>query len=305
MKMIDTLKFFYEATREDRKIIKNTFRTYKSEKEIFIYYKNPKCRGIRYTYITKSNLLFITVNPKEALNKFQIINDDYLSVVEAIEISINKALFNKIDFGNLNLSRIDYKIDIVTKHIDIYIDILKKLDYKYRKKKKKTFETSVYYKGVSYNLNLYNKEEELRKKKKFSELDKYLNTLRIEIQIMRPYLKNCINKYGLTIELKNFFDDCMRLILFEQILEPLVYRGDYFTIEESEKILKEKYTLNMVNKLIDFQKLIYSSDVSIVKKYYNRNTFRSYKKKLEEAGINPIIIGESVEVKKLHNILSY
>lgn len=303
--MIDTLRFFYEATKEDREIIKDTFRTYRSEKEIFIYYKNPEPKGIRYSYITKSNLLFIIVNPKEVLNKFKIINDDYSSVVEAIEISINKELLNKIDFENLNLSRIDYKKDIVTDYIDIYIDILKKLDYKYRKKKRKTYETSVHYKGASYNLNLYNKEQERIDKDKLNELDKYLKTLRLEIQVMRPYLKACVNKYGLTIELKNFFDNCMRLILFEQLLEPLVYRGDYFTIEESEKILKEKYTLNMANKLINFQKSIYSSDVSTVKKYYNRNTFRSYKKKLEEVGINPIIISESVEVKKLPNLLSY
>lgn len=304
--MIDTLKFFYEATREDRKVIKETFRSYKSEKEIFIYYKNPKNnKGIRYAYITKSNLLFITVNPKEVLNKFEIINEDYVSLVEAIEESIYIVLFNKIDFENLNLSRIDYKKDIVTDYIDIYIDILKKLDYKYRKKKKKTYETSVHYKGGSYNLNLYNKEQERRDKDELSELDKYLKTLRLEIQIKRPYLKACIKKYGLLIELKNFFDDCMRLILFEQLLEPLVYRGDYFTMEESEKMLKEKYTLNMVNKLINFQKSIYNSDVSTVKKSCNRNTFRSYKKKLEEVGINPIILGESVEVKKLPNLISY
>lgn len=293
--MVDTIGFFYEPDKFDRKEIKRTFKPHKGGE--FTWYINSLNNEIKMTYKPKYNYIFIRVNSKKLLNKSTIVNDDYFPLVEKINIYL-KRYFSKIRFQNLELSRIDYKKDI-TSYKDIYIQILKKLNNTYRRKNKTVYDTSVYYRGKSYNLNLYDKEAESK------NIIEYKDTLRLEIQIKRPYLKSILSKHGLEITLENFFDNNIKFLFFKEILYPLFYVGDYYTIEESRKILNKFYSENMTGKLIDLQKLIYKWGISKARKKINNSTWYRYLKLLNSAKVNPILFKKFDGIKKLPNLICY
>lgn len=303
--MIDTIGFFYEVNRLDVEVIKKKCKPHRNKKGELTWGSNLIDNGFTYNYIPKRNHLYIIVNPKKVLNKHNIINEDYSLLVKKIEASVSKVLFNKIKLEDLHLRRVDFKKDIITEYKYIYIEILKKLSDQYRRKRKRIYPTSVYYKGRSYNLNFYDKEQEVKEKNKFNELEEYKNTLRLEIQIKRPYLKNYLKKHGLEITLSNFFDSKMRLILFIDITQKLLYKGDYFTIEENRKTLSNNYSENMTEKLISFQELIHKYGVTNTKRNINKNTWGRYILRLEDIKINPITIKEVGNLKKLPNLISY
>lgn len=235
------------------------------------------------------------------LGKSQIVNRDYEIVEEAIDRTLSR-YFGRLRFSDFTLSRIDYKLDIVTPYKDVYLDILKHLRYYYRKKFRQDYMTSVYYKGKSYVFNLYDKEAKERFK-----VNLYKNMLRLEIQLKNRHLRK-LRKLGLTACLLNYFDDTIRKMVFEDLLTPLLYKGDYFTIQKSRCVLeKHGYKSSMIDKLLNFQKLILEHGISaaLMNSGKSANTLRGYLVKLQEAGVNPIPLPDNCRVNCLPNLLSF
>lgn len=303
--MIDTGNFFYNPNREEIQEIKNNFKPLRSSNG-FTWFSNSRDNGIMMNYKPYYNRLSIRFNPKIILNKNNITDNDYIPLVNKIDLFLERH-FSSIRVADLKLSRIDFKKDINTKYKDIYIEILKRLAVNYRRKNKKVYKTSVYYTGTSYNLNLYDKEEERKEKKEYKE--EYKNILRLEIQIKRTYLRNLLNKHALVISLENFFDSKMRAFIFNEILSPLIHSGDYFTIEESKDILRQHYSENMTEKLVKFQEIIYESGMIGAKKFNekfgDKKTYYSYLVLLKSADVNPITFQDTENIKRLPNLMKY
>lgn len=296
--MIDTCRLYCKLDKISRKEIKRSFKPVR--KKSLVWYLNSESNGLMLYYMPVYNMLFIRCNLKKTLNKSIIVNEDYDFLVNKINETLNK-YFSDIRFNKFKLSRIDFKKDIVTTYKKEYIEILKKLNCTYRRKNKKIYETSVYYRGRSYNLNLYDKEAEAG----LSFKNEYKDVLRLEVQLKSIYLKNLYKNTGLQISLDNFFSFEMRDFIFSQILEPLFKKGDYYTVAESEKILKETYSDNMINKLLNFQKLIYRYDLTYVKKTMSENTYYRYLKCLKFSEVNPIIFQSTNNIKCLPNLMKY
>ena len=85
------------------------------------------------------------------------------------------------------------------------------------------------------------------------------------------------------------------------VIAPVVYEGDYYNTYWSRKILKEHYTKNMTNKLIEFQNNISIYGVQGAKKQYSQHKFITYKNKLIDVGINPIPIPKNEGINYLEN----
>lgn len=302
--MIDTFQMYYKPIEKDIKAIKEYFKPHKCNKR-FIWTLQP-IEGISMKYYLDFNLLQIVVTPAVVLNKQYVFDEDYVSIVTAIDKVLSSYL-GRLCFSDLKLSRIDYKLDIKTPYKDIYVGILKKLRYCYRRRYRNNYATSTYYKGRNYNLNLYDKEA---KEVLGLHWREYTDLLRLEIQLKSRHLQKLSrNKnYGLQVCLKNYFSDVMRKCMFEDVLLPLLYRGDYYTTRKSRFILEKcSYTNSMVTKLIHFQKLVYEHGITgaIKKSDKSDNTIRSYITKLQNAGVNPMPLPKDCRVNYLPNLLSF
>lgn len=295
--MIDTLQFFMHTDSIDKQDIFKNLKPYRSGKSRWWSLKADK--GVDIEFKIKYNLLLIVVNPKKLLNKKEITNEDYLPLVNKLN-GLLASYFRKIRIEDMGLGRIDYKIDINTPYIKTYIDILKKSKDNYRCKSKTIYETSVYYGGKSYNLNLYDKGAQ-------AGTEEYKNVLRLEIQFKRRKLKDISKTTGMPLTLEEFFSEGLRKLYINKILEPILYKGDYYTINKSRHILKTHYTNGMTEKLISFQKLIFEHGITkaIELNGLSDNTIRSFIKKLENAGVNPFTIEKADEINTLPNLLSY
>jgi hypothetical protein len=252
------------------------------------------------------NLLQVVVSPTKVLNKQHIVDEDYENIANVLDETFSSHC-GRLRSSDLKLSRIDYKLDITTPYKDIYIDILKKVKYIYRQKQRRDYDTSTYYKGKSYTLNLYDKAA---KEAMGLHWKRYEDVLRLEIQLKSRHLKvlSTTESYDMEITLQNFFSNNIRHQVFKNILYPMLYRGDYYSVRKIRYILNSYgYTDNMAEKLLQFQRLISIHGITgaIELSDKSKNTTRSYIKKLEDAGVNPIPLPNDSRVNYLQNMLTY
>lgn len=264
--------------------------------------------AITFVYYPIFNVLNITVNPSKLLNVDSVSEYHYKQFIYTLQGYINE-VFSDIDATLLNICRMDYKIDHFTEFKDLYIWLLHKSATKYRQLNQyNKYETSVYFNSRTKNIQFYDKEAE-RSDKLQAVDEKYTNMLRSEIQLKRPYFKYQLSAYGVCRnQLINYWTEKDRDFVFNEILKPIVFIGDYYTIYQSNKILKEHYSNTMVSRLLEFQKLISRVGISKTKEQY-KDQFHVYKKMLEapEVNINPILIpkNNSFGVSYLPNLFSF
>lgn len=342
--MIHTLELCYSPDSAEISIIKNKFIA-KFEENEFKYYKYKELdNSITYKYYPSHNLLKFVVNLNKLLKKDVIIAEDYYLTDILINYNL-KCLFESYSDAydyEYKVSRVDYKIDIITKdkeEKELYLDLFKKTFKEYRAlKQNNAYNTSIYFNSKSYNINIYDKEEESKAKHKakdknkdkeeeaeeifnnyldiysldnitdknyFKETDeeKYKNLLRVEVQV-KSYTINYMEKtYGLTKDLINYFNTDMYNYFIEKYLKQLnLFGGNFLSIEQSKKQLESSdYTPSMQKKLVQLQKDISMYGMSKAKEKYNSTTFNNYVKKLEEYDINVITIPRKYKKSVLEN----
>lgn len=114
-----------------------------------------------------------------------------------------------------------------------------------------------------------------------------------------------LKSYGITKDLYNYFTLDMYNYFLNKHLEQLnLMKGDFYSIEESRKQLKEtNYTSKMQDKLIKFQKCVSMYGMTKVKQEYNNHTFNNYVQKLEKFNINVITIPKKYKKNSLKNLI--
>jgi len=299
--MIDTFQIYARPNYSEKQDIKKHFQPNRI-KDAFGWTLAPAA-GISMKYLMSQekriSLLQMVVNPALLLDKRQIVNDDYENLVTTIDRTL-ALYFRRLRFADFNLSRIDFKLDIVTPYKDIYIGILKQLQFKYRRKYQQLHMASVYYKGKSYTINLYDKEAK--------EGASYKDVLRLELQLKSGFIRRQLNEYGMVASLQNYFHNSVRRNPFEDLLTPLIYRGDYYTIRKSRYVLAEYgYSEKTIVKLLNFQKLALQHGINAAtrKSGKSANTVRGYIIKLQEAGVNPVPLPNNCRVNHLPGLLTY
>ena len=227
----------------------------------------------------------------------------------------NDRVYNIFPFieplGLQSLSRIDYKIDYKTENMEQYFKLYRKLHKNYRHLvQKREYPTSIYFNSKSQNINFYDKLEQYFKKCKDNNITpddnkiaEYENILRYEVQIQRPKIRYMKNYYGLIDCLENYIHSSDKARYLSEVSSPIFYNGDYYNIYHSKKIIQEHYTKSMTNDLLELQKSISLYGVQDAKKVYKytSNTFNQHIKKLEQVGVNPILIPKNFEITYLHN----
>ena len=293
MPIIHTITLYSRPTEAQQCYICNTFR-YIGEAFIKEY-----SDGIKYTYFPKFNILHIFLNPAKLLNTDSIYEFHCIPFIRVAESEV-KRVFEEISINKLIISRIDFKIDFRTKYKDLYLLVFHKTASSYRRLNQyNKYETSVYFNSTSKNINIYDKQAERENKLQIVD-EKYLDMLRIEMQMGRDYFKSQFKKFGVCEnELVNYWKEKDRDYILNEYLKPIIFFGDYYTLYHSNRILKENYTLTMTNKLIEFQKVISRNGVSVAKSKY-RSLFYAYKNRLEAVNINPIVIPKNNQYGLTH-----
>lgn len=152
--------------------------------------------------------------------------------------------FRYINFNNLKLNRVDYKIyfKLNTDLMNLYIKLFRKLDANVYIKNRQV-ESICKYKN-SNDVIIYNKEKCYLNKGNKTKSEEFRNVLRFETHIKRPalhYRKNSKN-WGTLKALDNYSNEIDAKYFLNKNMKKLIYIGDYYNAYHFKKILNEYYT---------------------------------------------------------------
>ncbi len=217
------------------------------------------------------------------------------------------------------LRRIDYALDIKTPLVKEYITLLQRgnkppftsidNNKQHRAEMEKThFDGSVRYKGNTVTVNIYDKHEERKQKRNGTpeQLKEAKNTLRVEIQCMKPKVKYIKRKLGLNCTLYPYLrtEEIKKIITY--YLKPIAGKGDYYTkeaafalIDKSRAKPKTKEQLKAFLKQVNQRNSVWKARATQEEKPY-----QACIRKLKELGINPVTIPRRWKIKKIRCFLS-
>lgn len=304
--MIDNVTLtFLPKTREDFKIYDSILSQFKYKRQIVM---EPLGSYVRLFIYTQKKFIQIKVfHLNEFLGVNEVTNKDYIQFENQIMEYINPL---KLSLDNLILTRIDYKLDTRLSEIEMqeYLYIFSKLRQSYYSLKKRVYWNedksgveSVYYKGTRFNINVYDKQNQLNKRGIHDPM--YADTLRIELQVKTRELTSYCTAYGVTKRLINFWDMSVRNYFFDYILiERFLYSGDHFNLEMIESMLID-VKLSIKQKIIKFCASIGDTDITEATKTLSRGTSAKYIKELNDRDINPIPITRLNNLRGLKKIM--
>lgn len=244
------------------------------------------------------------------------------------------------------LRRIDFSCDIVTKYKKEYIQLINKgFPIKHRRMKQMLYEreaindekdefdeyedinideeqseeqadnnlrlNSVYWKGKSTTINIYDKYEELKKNNSSeNEMEYMRNILRIEIQVKVNKLKSIVRNSD---EIDN--RELLKVATLEkereliiEYLDAIVRKGNYMRLSAARKEIRNSgYKKSKQDRLINVLKEIQISGgienfLKKVKDGYRKlgelSTIKTYLRDLQTLGINPVLIPDDMQFDK-------
>lgn len=263
-------------------------------------------RDIGYTqWFADIHLNFI-----DLLSKPNISQNDVPEILRLLNDCLSRICYARTD--DLILRRIDYRYDVVIKDEKKRNVILKMLakaaDKKaYMKKKKKNpYKSSVYYNSGSKKTIVYDKEKE-RKDKEMTVQPYEKDVLRFEACLCSRHLYyNCKSKKGIDRLLENYLHDDIYKKYMSAMITGTYYTGDFYKRYHAEKVIKGTSMIRERDKvgIIEFLKAV-SQKRSVTKacKLISKYTAERYLLKLQEVGINPILIPKSDGYTHIENPL--
>ena len=286
----------------------------------------------RVTYITHQADGFFNMHLKidavKILNRGTIVEEDY----DLIEADIRKFLtrhFGHSDyFDSHTLTRIDYKYDAIVpneQERELLFHLLEKYTNMYRYKVKIKwgkdkngtpfkYETSQYHKNKSVELVIYSKEDE---RKANSEIVQPYeeDVLRYELRLKNKHLNSMQRTdkgKGRPKKLKVYFSQKMWKEYMKKHVIPIVHTGDYYKINEAEKIISNSsFSRRKKERLRKFLVTISKGTIDTPLKKpkeeggISRPTYRQYLRDLESLGINPILIPKNLSTKNYSSFPSF
>ena len=333
--MIHTLYITNPINLKQFNDLYNIIKPYADDKNTDTYQKhisyNFKSDGL-IIFLTKYNKQFPTVilkyaieirlNPKRLIEK-----DNHILLMQEQDIlSVDKE-FNKIikniysdlpEFDRWKTGRIDYAVQIKTKHVKLYIELFQRADKPNRhyheqdleENNKRGQKTGSYYQiSKSVRINIYDKEaQQINEGADRQTIEQAKDILRFEVQINKEKIKQMVrtDKDILNSELSNFLPKELAQETLTKYFDQTIREGDFYSLNEIRKIMKKRQDIKpkMKEKLIEFIKLINQKEnIWTAKDLYNNDRlFNSYVKQLrEDLNINPITIPRERKVPHLTN----
>lgn len=227
--------------------------------------------------------------------------------IDKIQKRLNEYLyfvFGKND-KELTLLRLDFRFDAVIpnkKHREILLKIYKKTVEKHGFKKKNAhYKTTIYFNSKSVKVVIYDKEAEREKRGELIE-DYERDVLRFEVCLQNRHLNYLKRSYGLEKRLENYLTKDFWTKYMTKNICPLFFKGDYYPISVSEKIIGD----SNINESEKKKLRVFLCDVSrygfegiknlqkeskgTLKPKYSKYLVEKYIEILEEFEINPIPI---------------
>lgn len=299
--MVHTGEFYVSITEDE---VRNILIKTSGSTIIKLGFGNIVIKKVSFGQLNEWKLLFY-VDFILMLGKSKIIESDIYQIID----KINKIVYGLLERNyELLLSRLDYRFDAIIendKERAILIKLFNKNNIKinYMRKIKK-YKSSVRYYSRSRSDNIYDKEiERLAKKKKTKNFEK--NVIRFEAQIKYEHLKYNKRRYGINMELKEYFTFGKYVKYMDNMIINPLKTGDYYNLYNASKIIK-KAEVNEKDKkaLIEFLKFT-SIKRSLTASYdkYGRYKYNKYIDLLGKLDINPIIIPDKDKVKFIRNPL--
>lgn len=260
----------------------------------------------------------IILNPSKLINK----GDEY--TIKKSDLEEIKATFesvkNKIHIGlpsldNWEVNRIDYAINIKTRHVKEYIKVFQKGDkpkgfkelYCKKAKRRKQLEGSFYLFNKSVAINFYDKEDQ-QLKANFNR-DGVSDLLRLEVQCNKTKINNIKYKRGFrTSYVKNFLQADLSKEYINTYYDKTIGSGDYYKLSKAIQMVEDSnYTRIIKKRLVEVLRAI-SKHRSIWKareeSKYSRSYFNKYLNMIRALNINPVTIPNKWELGFLKNINS-
>lgn len=261
-----------------------------------------KVNEVLFNYYYVSGYLLVITNAHKVLNKDNILLSDCEEYIEKIKKTIEFVIDTKN--YDILLNRIDYYVDIKMEEEEkeIFMNLIHKHDlaYKYARSKKR-YDSSVHLnnKSGSFNINIYDKYVES------GFLDKYKGTVRVEIQNKKALIKRNLTKYGIPMDLKEYWSKSSFFEYFVDTLKGYTFFGDYYKYEKVKEII-EKSSYGELKKynLKKFVEMVNLVGMENVKKQVNRTTIKNYISILNELKVSPYCIDKNSSIDYMENILS-
>jgi hypothetical protein len=153
-----------------------------------------------------------------------ITKEDLIPFQKKYQLIIHKQIFHNHPFLETEvLNRIDYKFDYRCRSPEEKKKLIESLSMGILKRwsaEQKLYETSIYYNGNNYKINLYDKQAEVIAKAKINGQEpklNYENVIRYELQVKTGLMQNYYKRYGLIRSLENYWD--MRDFFFKEYFD--------------------------------------------------------------------------------------
>lgn len=276
---------------------RNDFLLYESILSRFQYKREKIIKKLESNIVlcifTKKKYIQVKVfRLSEYLCLGEITNLDYIKFEKQLNDSIKDL---NLSLTQLRLTRIDYKLDLKMTDIEMqeYLYIFSKLRQRYYSLKKDIYYNqemsrieSIYYKGAKFNINIYDKQNQLNKNGIYDST--YNNILRVEVQIKSKELSYYCKSHRIEKELKNFWQTSVRDNFFNDLLiNKFLYTGDYYNLNDIKGLL-DNIKQSAQQKILKFCKHIAEEDITEAINSLSRGTAIKYINELSRRNINPI-----------------
>lgn len=292
--MIHTIEFFMFVPVYQ--IDPRKFKQYDKENERHHYSK-----GINFYYDFTHWTLTIKTTAEAVIGRTDITINDYAEYADKLTKIVSEVVEREVHIEELQLKRIDYKVDIplTDEEMKIFKQIKDKhyTNYKYMSQKVQ-YDTSTHLNNKSgqYNLNSYDKFKE-------SKNIKYWNIWRIEVQVKKAKLRKNLINYGISRLLSNYWNSINEH--YFEILKNYYFFGDYYRLDVARELIrKSNYSKTIKNNLCKFVTRINKLGMTGAKeKYYNYVTMKKYCGLLDDIGVNPVTIDLCSDKTYMENML--
>ncbi len=269
---VDTLETYTKNTLIDLSL-------FKRDKD---FHKFLKANDVIYN-LYDYNCLKLFINPKQILHKDILFDTDYYLFEKVLN---DKLLFNLV-IDDLILNRIDFcrNFEVIEPFRTILFESILPKTSGARYKKCGKYKRTMYFNQKQLTNIIYDKG--LEQEERF-QIEEYKDTIRLETRLNRFYLQKHKEEYPRTINA--YWDSIFADYIIYKRYKDILYIGDYYTAYDVRKILKNaEFKQGMIDKIINFQNCISKYGIDETKRRYG-NKFYSYKNRLEQLEINPILL---------------
>ena len=293
--MIHTAKFYVILDSDDIDFIENK---YSEELSLLGYSLSTQSIITCFSYFKNKMYMHLNIDFIKLLNKSEFSESDLSESLMLIKQFLYKVFNDCSKFDDLVLTRIDYRVDVKVykKDREILLYLYKKARDKYGFKVKcDDFDSTIYFKNKSIQVCIYDKEEERKSKgNKIEEYEKSI--LRLEVRLLNRHLNYSKKKNGIIKCLENYFNESTFKDYISKNINPLIYKGNYYKIDEVRKILEKS---NLSNKdydlVLEVMKSISNLGVTKAQEKYSYYLFKKTLTLLESLNINPIMIPKNLK----------